>query len=1011
MDSPANSLANVPGRPHLSATPAQHQYGTRIRQNSVMKPSARLRQSSDTALTPRRIRPALATPRSKPNPSDAQSPPMPEFPPPNVTLHNDDVNNKTFLAIGRALTSVNNCAMTIKDLAEMCMKYGLVAQNVSAASQSITTYIRTHHHRCDVQQDYPLLARHTLSGTPSDDDLVPALYSRTGGAHCALPPGDNRVTNFRRGTTVWYLSKAAGAPCPFARVGIRLCEYTEDGKIGAVSSKDPKERKRERDRARRAGQCGQKRKRLSRACADGSKDGSESATDEEARPPKVKLTLRLKASPDRPSPTPSSSVPPSSSNPDSREIIDLSKDSEDDEDPMSVDSSSEEEDEEDSTPPSRSLSAVPDFDMPTSTLNFRRSPSVPSSEASPPPDSDDEEGFYNTSRQFRSNSSDPAPWEDEEDFDWDNDDDADDEDEDPGASPLQDVTFRNPFQDNVFVKRESCDDLRGMLDAWEHLDNGISNMKVMEVVNQAVADGSSSKVKVEEPDWDFDPFGAPSPAAFDLLAEDEPSIVKEEDVDFEPSLITGTSLHDGLGEDELVCGSPLTPLSAFSPTSELGEMRWANLRRPSELLWKDAELLGPDSILPHEIEEGDWEAKRHTTQTSAPSRAQSESLSEMSPLPESPSAESDDTQEDGGPSTPPPSLPVQDPQWKSPDLVSEDAILGTMQPVAHSEGAPSEVDGKPPKVVVVHTCQPCTPAISATQVEGISVYQMTVGTCRLLRRIDTDFVNLAPIIHHFQLDIPTESMSSIPNATSITHGTPIVCGTWVPLKEAQAFALAHRQSCTPEGVLDVFLSDLLFERFPPALQEFHRSNARSRLLNQFGPHFQSTSDARRLSQRRGVPLGEPTMPWERGMMSHADVEDHLLAVHPSLALAEVTLPRRQESEDVVVETPLSPTEEEMFQTLCVASDWDASAQEGQSVAPIGNTATATTADIEASDPRNDMDAEVEMEVQVVQEPLSIIRRRSCSRDRPLRRSKRVANALATRPRTRSSRRGSRSSLS
>ena len=83
-----------------------------------------------------------------------------------------------------------------------------------------------------MQQDYPLLLRHVLSGTASDDDLVPALHSRSGGAHCPLPQGEQRITNFRRGTVVWYLSRAAGVPCPFARAGIRLCDYTENGKVG-----------------------------------------------------------------------------------------------------------------------------------------------------------------------------------------------------------------------------------------------------------------------------------------------------------------------------------------------------------------------------------------------------------------------------------------------------------------------------------------------------------------------------------------------------------------------------------------------------------------------------------------------------------------------------------------------------------------------------------------------------------------------------------------------------------
>jgi hypothetical protein len=89
-------------------SPVNHSYGTRIRQNSVIKPSARLRQSPDPPTAPRRIKPV---PSSKPDimPSDhqpSQDNDMPMFPPSNVMLHPEDANNKVFLAIGRAFLSV-----------------------------------------------------------------------------------------------------------------------------------------------------------------------------------------------------------------------------------------------------------------------------------------------------------------------------------------------------------------------------------------------------------------------------------------------------------------------------------------------------------------------------------------------------------------------------------------------------------------------------------------------------------------------------------------------------------------------------------------------------------------------------------------------------------------------------------------------------------------------------------------------------------------------------------------
>ena len=88
---------------------AQHQYETRIRSNSAIKPSIRLRQSPDAPPAPaRRVKP-LPTSKSKlvPGPSTpAPSPAWPPFPPPHVVLHPEDASSKVFHAIGRSFMAV-----------------------------------------------------------------------------------------------------------------------------------------------------------------------------------------------------------------------------------------------------------------------------------------------------------------------------------------------------------------------------------------------------------------------------------------------------------------------------------------------------------------------------------------------------------------------------------------------------------------------------------------------------------------------------------------------------------------------------------------------------------------------------------------------------------------------------------------------------------------------------------------------------------------------------------------
>lgn len=158
----------------LTTRPApqlQHSYGTRKRQSSVLRPPLAPRDPADPppltlTLQPRRIRP-FGSPAPSPN-----TPPLLRFrcdreerekeerhleqlrsqlihfPPQHVVLHPDDANSKVFLAMGRALWSAvsppwpldcirvpydllthqENRAMTVKDLAEQSVKFGLVCQ-------------------------------------------------------------------------------------------------------------------------------------------------------------------------------------------------------------------------------------------------------------------------------------------------------------------------------------------------------------------------------------------------------------------------------------------------------------------------------------------------------------------------------------------------------------------------------------------------------------------------------------------------------------------------------------------------------------------------------------------------------------------------------------------------------------------------------------------------------------------------------------------------------------------
>ncbi|KAI0080585.1 hypothetical protein K474DRAFT_210981 [Panus rudis PR-1116 ss-1] len=990
------TVAATPNSTKSTPSSAQHQYGTRIRSNSVIKPSARLRQSPAPIHPPRRIKPA-PTAKAKANATVPETPEvqLPSFPPPHVMLHQDDANSRVFLAIGRSFVSVNNCAMTIKDLAEMTMKFGLICQNVSAASQAITTYIRNHLQRCEVQQDHPLLLRHAMSGTASDDDLVPALHSRVGGAHCTVTVPEGRVTNFRRGTMVWYLSRAAGAPCPFARAGIQLSHYTENGKVGALV--DPgKERKRERDRVRRAAQCGEKRKRLVRACT--AKGADSESSDEDQPPPKVKLTLRL-----RPSHTSSASSdvrsaaelsPPADSSP---EVIDLSQDTDSsgsefdsDSDSMSVDSSDSEDDEEMAEPSSPQPSHPLDDSSHCSEAYSRLSP-VPHSEASasPPPDSDEEDADFHLSLSGSPHIHSDGFYE-EDDTDWNSEHDEHEEsDTQWGESPGP----RSPsvqFEAEEVVVKQEPRDVRGLLDAWEDFDISATDMKVLDVVAQAAAgiDTSGDHYQVPSFDsWTWEEFGRAETLPFGNLPIDEEPHVKQEDD--EPRMDS-----DLFGSLDNICQSPLSPSSSSSAAaSPLDAIPRPSVeqRRRSELLWKDAELLGPDSVKPHDLEASAWQS----------STAARDAVSSQSPILRSPEpsiaseAVCGDTltRADGHPDS---SIAPEMPARSHSTVASSAAFSATPRTTTSSSGIelklrPSlppvkiaerdtrnRADSDYDEVVVVHTCQPCVPAICATEFEGVSVYQMTLGSHMILRRIDTDYVNISPILDFLGLPHPSVD---IPHAVTVSQGSSVVCGSWVKVSAA-------RELIRDQPLVGVFLSDDLAARFPPALHDFHRSNTQGRSLSQFGPSFRSTIEAKRESNssfKIELPSREPGTPWDRCGASPWDVEDHLLSVHPPFALATAfqhAAPVSLPEDELPVETPLSPTEEEIFHSLCSAPEWEPSP--ASVCVPAAETADSdVNQDTRLPPPRN----------------------------RPLRRSKRVADAAANRSRTRSSKRGSRSSLS
>ena len=215
----------------------------------------------------------------------------------------------------------------------------------------------------------------------------------------------------------------------------------------------------------------------------------------------------------------------------------------------------------------------------------------------------------------------------------------------------------------------------------------------------------------------------------------------------------------------------------------------------------------------------------------------------------------------------------------------------------------------------------------------IPVFQMMLGPFQLLRRIDSDFVNLSPIIAYSGTGgIPTSSISAddddiserltsphpspiappsplsvVTNATVITSGSPEICGAWVTLAAAQAYVRDHLfsgENGIARRALELFLSDTLVERFPSALQDFHRLNAGLRALNQFGKHFEST-----LMVAGGGGVGVLDCAVKISGRSEEE-EDESKGVTPAVFTDGLV------QCDDCRDAPLSKTEQDLFHELC-----------------------------------------------------------------------------------------------
>jgi len=447
-------------------------------------------------------------------------------------------------------------------------------------------------------------------------------------------------------------------------------------------------------------------------------------------------------------------------------------------------------------------------------------------------------------------------------------------------------------EDGVIIKVEANDS--GLLCNWDGR-NGGSNAGE----SSATAPSSVYPKKEELDLWSWNGFD-------DFRIHDlsrSPSnptapLIKHEDVDASATCT----------DDDTLLG----PLCAVEPSSSVDLLSLLEERKQSANIWKDVELLGPDSLRLQDFDEGDW-----PNVLLSPHRPRAYTTSNVHPFAP--------LQSKSEPILPHLGLPELDRK-----LDSRDSTLSVRKSSTFSSSVPPVEHPELP-ICLIH-------------LDGVIVYELVLGPHQLLRRFDTDFVNLTRIAECLGASLP--SLGSDLPVWGVLEGCPSILGIWVPLNCAQKFV--QSQSSVP-GLLPRFLSNTLYEDFPSSIQNLYRSHAYLRSLQQLGPPFRSMVE-RRLS----LSIEDATEQTEGD------------TVVPLLF------------EGSTLDTPLSVKEEEIFQTLCACSDWDD---------PLPGPATERKPEKRKAQKR----------------PPMVPRPPRTTKAPPLRRSRRVAEALASRCRTRKNR--------
>jgi hypothetical protein len=265
--------------------------------------------------------------------------------------------------------------------------------------------------------------------------------------------------------------------------------------------------------------------------------------------------------------------------------------------------------------------------------------------------------------------------------------------------------------------KEEINDVQGMLEAWEDFDSSVAGAKAVEVIAQAAVHAlekeSTSKIKTESLDsWNWD--STHTALNDDWFAPSDGEVttrIKQEDFDIDTLLYPETLTSDLRSPRSLGASSPLSlsmrPLADSPPPPTDSRDQWQDSKKQYATVRPRAKTVPtPFSFFTDPSQSPSTSASRPTPPPEM-SKSPAELISPTSPvshslafLIQSMSMSSPTTVAASPRVLPPPCISPLDTRRKG--------------------NAPSEA------VVVVHTCQPCAPAISATQIEGMNLASILI---------------------------------------------------------------------------------------------------------------------------------------------------------------------------------------------------------------------------------------------------------------------------------------------